>query len=351
MGRRKIEIKPIKDDRNRSVTFLKRKGGLFKKAHELSVLCSVDVAVFIFGSNKKLYEYSSADMRELITRYTYHGGPNEHKGPNDFNGGGDDDDDSGVEGTPPERFDGPPDDATPVPRPATFPTHEATHSLRIPADCKWGALPATPGPSGAARTHPQGQLGSRPASRNDSRRMGPGMMPQPGPLNLPRSLMSTATLLCQTQPSITPRTRRPCPTACPFILRNILTHLNNPMAPRRNLITSYRLSTWMTSADPRFRLASLLLARNKGPSLGLNHLLNNIPSNFLTRLPISLPSTTHKNRGPRPTAAAATSRASTASAGGTQASYPGTAPSALAEHGHGDKEDASEETAQYLHSH
>ncbi len=52
-------------------TFLKRKGGLFKKAHELSVLCSVDVAVFIFSSNKKLYEYSSGDMRELITRYTY----------------------------------------------------------------------------------------------------------------------------------------------------------------------------------------------------------------------------------------------------------------------------------------
>jgi MADS-box transcription factor len=52
-------------------TFLKRKGGLFKKAHELSVLCSVDVAVFIFGSNKKLYEYSSCDMREMIHRYTY----------------------------------------------------------------------------------------------------------------------------------------------------------------------------------------------------------------------------------------------------------------------------------------
>jgi hypothetical protein len=52
-------------------TFLKRKGGLFKKAHELSVLCSVDVAVFIFGSNKKLYEYSSCDMRDLIARYTY----------------------------------------------------------------------------------------------------------------------------------------------------------------------------------------------------------------------------------------------------------------------------------------
>ncbi len=52
-------------------TFLKRKGGLFKKAHELSVLCSVDVAVFIFGQNKKLYEYSSGDMRELMTKYHY----------------------------------------------------------------------------------------------------------------------------------------------------------------------------------------------------------------------------------------------------------------------------------------
>ena len=52
-------------------TFLKRKGGLFKKAHELSVLCSVDVAVFIFGQNKKLYEYSSSDMRDLMAKYHY----------------------------------------------------------------------------------------------------------------------------------------------------------------------------------------------------------------------------------------------------------------------------------------
>lgn len=52
-------------------TFLKRKGGLFKKAHELSVLCSVDVAVIIFGAgtNKKLHEFSSMDMREMIQRY------------------------------------------------------------------------------------------------------------------------------------------------------------------------------------------------------------------------------------------------------------------------------------------
>jgi hypothetical protein len=52
-------------------TFLKRKGGLFKKAHELSVLCSVDVAVVIFGNNKKLYEYSSSDIGEIMARYQY----------------------------------------------------------------------------------------------------------------------------------------------------------------------------------------------------------------------------------------------------------------------------------------
>lgn len=54
-------------------TFLKRKGGLFKKAHELSVLCSVDVAVIIFGHNKKLYEYSSGDINETIERFHYAG--------------------------------------------------------------------------------------------------------------------------------------------------------------------------------------------------------------------------------------------------------------------------------------
>ena len=82
--------------RYRSVTFLKRKGGLFKKAHELSVLCSVDVAVIIFGHNKKLYEYSSSDINEIIGRFQYYGGAHEHKGPADFadkGAGGDEDDD------------------------------------------------------------------------------------------------------------------------------------------------------------------------------------------------------------------------------------------------------------------
>ncbi|KAH9892077.1 hypothetical protein F4778DRAFT_795349 [Xylariomycetidae sp. FL2044] len=180
MGRRKIEIKAIKDDRNRSVTFLKRKGGLFKKAHELSVLCSVDVAVFIFGSNKKLYEYSSNDMRDLITRYTYHGGPNEHKGPGDFNGGDDEDDEDG-EGTPPHVHEG---SVEPQMIPPHFQGQPPFPHLRHHTP---SASPPINGMAFVPRGHtPQPQIVSRPNSRNDFRRassMGqPGGPPGPPPV-------------------------------------------------------------------------------------------------------------------------------------------------------------------------
>ncbi|KAI1209734.1 uncharacterized protein F4807DRAFT_88472 [Annulohypoxylon truncatum] len=172
MGRRKIEIKAIKDDRNRSVTFLKRKGGLFKKAHELSVLCSVDVAVFIFGQNKKLYEYSSSDMRDLITRYQYHGGPNEHKGPHDYNGGDDDDDDDG-EGTPPHGHEG---SVEPQMIPPHFQGQPPFPHLRHHTP---SASPPINGMPFAPRGHtPQPQIASRPSSRNDFRR--DLRVPQPG---------------------------------------------------------------------------------------------------------------------------------------------------------------------------
>ncbi|CAI6090428.1 unnamed protein product [Clonostachys chloroleuca] len=178
MGRRKIEIKAIKDDRNRSVTFLKRKGGLFKKAHELSVLCSVDVAVFVFGNNKKLYEYSSADMRDLITRYQYHGGPNEHKGPSDFNGGNDDDDDEEGDGTPPQ-----PEGLEAHLMPPQY--HNQPHFPQIrhhtpsasPPMPQNGTFPGHPHHRGHT---PQPSVGSRPGSRNDVRRMGPNMAPPQG---------------------------------------------------------------------------------------------------------------------------------------------------------------------------
>ncbi|PSR83416.1 hypothetical protein BD289DRAFT_369967 [Coniella lustricola] len=179
MGRRKIEIKAIKDDRNRSVTFLKRKGGLFKKAHELSVLCSVDVAVFIFGQNKKLYEYSSGDMRELITRYTYHGGPNEHKGPSDFNGGLDDEDEDDENGTPPNGL------------PQHFHSQPGFPQLRHHTPSASPPIPNGMLMHNVQRAHtPQPHPGSRPGSRNDMRRMGPQLVAPPvGPYGPPHGPM------------------------------------------------------------------------------------------------------------------------------------------------------------------
>ncbi|KAJ7558484.1 hypothetical protein O6H91_04G041800 [Diphasiastrum complanatum] len=69
MGRGKIEIKRIENATSRQVTFSKRRGGLLKKAHELAVLCDAQVALIIFSSTGKLFEYSSPGMREILERY------------------------------------------------------------------------------------------------------------------------------------------------------------------------------------------------------------------------------------------------------------------------------------------
>ena len=52
------------------VTFTKRKFGLMKKAYELSVLCDCEIALIIFTSNNKLYQYASSDMDKVLLKYT-----------------------------------------------------------------------------------------------------------------------------------------------------------------------------------------------------------------------------------------------------------------------------------------
>ncbi|GLJ17123.1 hypothetical protein SUGI_0296310 [Cryptomeria japonica] len=70
MGRGKIEIKRIENSVHRQVTFCKRRGGLMKKAHELSVLCDAEVALIVFSSRGKLYEMSSENsILKTIERY------------------------------------------------------------------------------------------------------------------------------------------------------------------------------------------------------------------------------------------------------------------------------------------
>jgi len=50
------------------VTFCKRKGGLFKKASDLSLLCGCEVAVIILCENKTC-QFASTDMERILTRY------------------------------------------------------------------------------------------------------------------------------------------------------------------------------------------------------------------------------------------------------------------------------------------
>ncbi|RWV96315.1 hypothetical protein BHE74_00007230 [Ensete ventricosum] len=59
MGRGKIEIKRIENNTSRQVTFCKRRNGLLKKAYELSVLCDAEIALIVFSSRGRLYEYSN----------------------------------------------------------------------------------------------------------------------------------------------------------------------------------------------------------------------------------------------------------------------------------------------------
>ena len=48
------------------VTFNKRKFGVMKKAYELSVLCDCEIALIIFSSSNKLYQYASTDMDKVV---------------------------------------------------------------------------------------------------------------------------------------------------------------------------------------------------------------------------------------------------------------------------------------------
>ncbi|XP_059283805.1 agamous-like MADS-box protein MADS1 [Lycium ferocissimum] len=71
-GRGKIEIKRIENTTNRQVTFCKRRNGLLKKAYELSVLCDAEVALIVFSSRGRLYEYANNSVRATIDRYKKH---------------------------------------------------------------------------------------------------------------------------------------------------------------------------------------------------------------------------------------------------------------------------------------
>ncbi|XP_019055004.1 PREDICTED: floral homeotic protein DEFICIENS-like isoform X2 [Nelumbo nucifera] len=71
MGRGKIEIKRIENSTNRQVTYSKRRGGIVKKARELTVLCDAEVSLIMFSSTGKFSEYIShtTTTKKIFDRY------------------------------------------------------------------------------------------------------------------------------------------------------------------------------------------------------------------------------------------------------------------------------------------
>lgn len=70
MGRGRVEMKRIENKISRQVTFSKRRLGLLKKTHEISVLCDADVALIVFSAKGKLFEYST-ESRLIPTLFVY----------------------------------------------------------------------------------------------------------------------------------------------------------------------------------------------------------------------------------------------------------------------------------------
>nr|AAF19721.1 MADS box transcription factor [Petunia x hybrida] len=75
MGRGRVQMKRIENKINRQVTFSKRRSGLLKKAHEISVLCDAEVGLIVFSTKGKLFEYATDSCMERILeryeRYSY----------------------------------------------------------------------------------------------------------------------------------------------------------------------------------------------------------------------------------------------------------------------------------------
>ncbi|KAJ3681423.1 hypothetical protein LUZ60_015912 [Juncus effusus] len=81
MARGKVQMRRIENPVHRQVTFCKRRGGLLKKAKELSVLCDAQIGIIIFSSHGKLYELSTnGTMDAMIERYKSASGDSQSEG-------------------------------------------------------------------------------------------------------------------------------------------------------------------------------------------------------------------------------------------------------------------------------
>ncbi|ORZ30550.1 SRF-type transcription factor (DNA-binding and dimerization domain)-domain-containing protein, partial [Catenaria anguillulae PL171] len=55
---RRTSIAPIKTAKNRRLTFSKRRQGLFKKGHEIAVLCQAEVLIVLRDVRGRVFQFA-----------------------------------------------------------------------------------------------------------------------------------------------------------------------------------------------------------------------------------------------------------------------------------------------------
>ncbi|KAL4303398.1 hypothetical protein GQ457_10G022070 [Hibiscus cannabinus] len=75
LGRQKVEMVKMTKESNLQVTFSKRRGGLFKKASELSTLCGVELALVVFSPGNKVFSFGHPSVDIIIDRYSRNSAP------------------------------------------------------------------------------------------------------------------------------------------------------------------------------------------------------------------------------------------------------------------------------------
>ncbi|KAF3618057.1 hypothetical protein FXO38_33626 [Capsicum annuum] len=73
MGRQKIAIEKIVNKNRLKVTFSKRRGGLFKKENQISVLCGAQIAVIVKSPTGKIFLFGNPSVDSVIRQFENRG--------------------------------------------------------------------------------------------------------------------------------------------------------------------------------------------------------------------------------------------------------------------------------------
>ncbi|KAI9191489.1 hypothetical protein LWI28_009038 [Acer negundo] len=68
-GKKVIELKRIEDDKNRVITFSKRKSGIYKKASDLATLTGAKVGVVMFSPSGKPYSFGDPSIEDVTNLF------------------------------------------------------------------------------------------------------------------------------------------------------------------------------------------------------------------------------------------------------------------------------------------